>query len=293
MVNYDRTGYLSRRPDGTLRPATQTLRDITHCQIGECVEPTTRLNTAKCVEHQGLCTVPGCESVSWRFDKGRRRDARYCPFHTGRARNGKDLMAPRGKASVIVSLDEDPINFDKWDGTWTLSPLGYMVRYVQTIGGRSLTQQQHRVILEEHLGRPLERHENVHHRNGWTIDNRIENLELWDKPQSPGQRVADKIEWCKFYLGERGMDVVENGMWIGAESCYGWKSAPHRVTMAREIGRALYEHETVSRIDRDPSNNSIENLELWTKWSPASYEEDGIIEWMREFLLHYGYRVVD
>lgn len=38
--------------------------------------------------------------------------------------------------------------------------------------------------------------ENVHHRNGDRLDNRIENLELWSTVQPSGQRVRDKIEYA-------------------------------------------------------------------------------------------------
>lgn len=37
---------------------------------------------------------------------------------------------------------------------------------------------QHRYIMENHIGRELKRSEFVHHINGNTQDNRIENLEL-------------------------------------------------------------------------------------------------------------------
>lgn len=55
---------------------------------------------------------------------------------------------------------------------------GYITWTVWFAGREHYIGQEHRILMERHLGRPLTDREIVHHKNGVTNDNRFKNLEL-------------------------------------------------------------------------------------------------------------------
>jgi len=92
---------------------------------------------------------------------------------------------------------------------WTKTYHGYIVRKI-SLGARNKVRAefQHRVVMEEYLGRNLRPNEEVHHLNGIRDDNRIENLELWSTRQPKGQRVSDKTAWAIEWLSEYEPDLL-------------------------------------------------------------------------------------
>jgi hypothetical protein len=127
-----------------------------------------------------------------------------CPAHYAQMRRGKPLkpFRPKGRTARYVSRDGYVV---------VPAPVGHANARPD---GRIL---EHQLVMSEHLGRPLLKGENVHHRNGDRADNRIENLELWSTRQPKGQRVADKVAWARLILAQYEAELERFPVELGAD----------------------------------------------------------------------------
>lgn len=132
------------------------------------------------------CSVDGCERP--RHTNG------MCGKHAWRVRSHGDPHAV-----LPQPVGEDHF---RWKGGRRIDTNGYVI--ISTPGNTKVRQFEHRLVMEEMLGRPLYDGENVHHINGVRDDNRPENLELWVVHQPRGQRPADLVEWAEEVLRRYG-----------------------------------------------------------------------------------------
>ena len=128
-------------------------------------------NRYKSADRTQVCPVCG-ETFERPHGKSRTYCSRTCAM-TGRNRQGQGKSHPEG---TTINHSAGYIQ-QKRDGVWVM---------------------QHRLVMEQVIGRPLTPDERVHHRNGKRDDNRPENLELWtgvgsSKKDPHGVRLLDKV----------------------------------------------------------------------------------------------------
>jgi len=166
----------------------------------------------------GTCVVDGCdkEQYAWHMCKNHQRRLR---------KTGRTDLAPRvpwNKSvieicvidecqnkhlakgfcqkhwkSFVAWLDKDRVKED-WQKYSKSLEKGYIKLYKPDHPNATKYGMimEHRLVMEEIIGRHLYKHETVHHKNGNRKDNRPKNLELWSVRQPKGQRVEDKVEYA-------------------------------------------------------------------------------------------------
>ena len=114
-----------------------------------------------------------------------------CAVHIKRWRETGDVQA------------DIPIRILSPRGSGNITEKGY-----RRIGVNGKLVYEHKIIMEEILGRSLLSGENVHHKNGDRLDNRPENLELWFSMQPKGQRVQDLMEYIAKYHADAMLEML-------------------------------------------------------------------------------------
>lgn len=142
-----------------------------------------------------LCSFDGCD---------RKHKAKgLCGSHYTQYRLGHDL-APLREYQARGSSVRQPA------GTGTINSHGYrQISYpTHPNAHKNGTVPEHRLVMEDHLGRYLFRDETVHHRNGDRTDNRIENLELWSGRHPKGSRVDDLVSYSTEILSRYAPELL-------------------------------------------------------------------------------------
>lgn len=92
---------------------------------------------------------------------------------------GRAFRPPRASSRFCSRPCARTINGGRNSKTesWWVNSRGYLEGRIW-VDGRQVRVKHHRYVMEQHLGRPLGRHEDVHHKDGNRLNNDLANLEV-------------------------------------------------------------------------------------------------------------------